>query len=36
MLARKVIYCLKISLPYRFPQMSTMRPASLPTVLEPE
>lgn len=36
MLARKVIYWLKISLPDRFPRMSTMRPASLPTVLEPE
>lgn len=33
---RRGICWLRISLPYRFSQMSTMRPVSLPTVLEPQ
>lgn len=33
---RESICWLRISLSYRFPQMSTMRPASLPTVWEPQ
>lgn len=36
MLVRRDVCWLKISLPCRCPQMSTTRPASLPTVLEPE
>lgn len=36
MLVKKGICWLRILLSYRFPQMSTTRPASSPTVLEPQ